>query len=75
MASQRNNKATSDVVKRLTLIRALTLAVNSDPDLTVQESSQEYFAAVLDILEGKNLKQLELKLIKKTRVEKYLSGD
>jgi hypothetical protein len=73
--NQRVNKAQADVIKRLSLIRALTLAVNNDPDLSVLDTAEEYFAAMLDILEGKTLKQLDLNLIKKDRVERYLIGD
>jgi hypothetical protein len=66
--SQRNLKVTADVVRRLKNIRDLWLAVHNDPNYTVQESAHEFFWLVGDILEGKQLEQLEYRYVSKKRV-------
>lgn len=74
--SQRTLKATTDVVKRLAQIRAITLAINNDPDTEdVSTCALEFFYAVLDTLEGKPIEQLSLKHIDPDRVTKYLKSD
>lgn len=70
--SQRTAKATTDVVRRLTQIRAITLAVNNDPDLTADECGAEFFYAILDSLEGKSVAQLNLRKINPDKVLLYI---
>jgi hypothetical protein len=68
MTSQRNLKVTTDVVRRLQNIRDLWLAVHNDPDHTVQQTALEFFWLVRDILEGKQLEQLEYQAVSRKRV-------
>lgn len=62
----------SDVVRKLTCVRALWLAVHNDPDRSVQDLSVEFFFAVGRLLEGESLEKLELRLISLKRAYPYL---
>ena len=68
MSSQRNLKVTTDVVRRLKNIRDLWLAVHNDPDHTVQQTAHEFFWLVGDLLEGRQLEQLDFQTVSRKRV-------
>ena len=61
-------KVTADVIPRLANVRSLWLAVQNDPDLSVQDAAVEFFHQVGELLEGKRLEQLEYRRINKARV-------
>lgn len=70
--SNRVNKVLNDVVKIHTQVRALALAVQTDPDLDPAMLGNEFYYAVLESLEGKTLDNLTLRLIDRERVRRYL---
>lgn len=61
-------KVTGDIVRRLSGIRALWLAIQNDPELSVQDGAVEFFYTVGALLEGKALSQIELRKLDRTRV-------
>jgi hypothetical protein len=63
-----NIKVAGDIVRRFANIRALWLAIQNDPDHTVQDVAVEFFYAIGDLLEGKGLEQLDFQVIDRKRV-------
>jgi len=61
-------KVTGDIVHRLSNVRALWLAVQNDPDLSVQDAAVEFYYTIGQLLEGCTLEQIELRKINRTRV-------
>lgn len=61
-------KVTGDIVRRLSAVRALWLAVHNDPDSSVQDLAGEFYFAVGQLLEGRALEQIEFQKINRTRV-------
>ncbi len=64
-------KVTGDIVSRLSGIRALWLAIQNDPDLSVQDAAVEFFYAVGALLEGRALSQIELRKLNRGRVSQH----
>ncbi len=61
-------KITSDIVGRFSAVRAVWLAVQNDPDLTVQAAALEFYYAVGALLEGGTLEQIDFRKIDRRRV-------
>lgn len=61
-------KVTGEIIQRHANVRALWLAVQNDPVLSVQDAAVEFFHLVGDLFEGKRLDQLEYRRINKARV-------
>jgi hypothetical protein len=61
-------KVTGDIVHRLSNVRALWLAVQNDPDLSVQDAAVEFYYTIGQLLEGNTLEQIELRKINRARV-------
>ena len=64
-------KVTGDIVRRLSSIRALWLAVHNDPDSSVRDLADEFYFAVGQLLEGRVLEQIEFQKIDKSRVQAH----
>jgi len=65
-------KANEDVVRRLKNIRDIWLAINNDPNQTVESCATEFFYTVGDLLEGKYVEQLYFHKINKDRVMRQI---
>ena len=66
------SKVTGDVIRRHGAIRALWLAVQNDPERTVQDAAAEFYYAVGELLEGKPLDKIELRKIDRRRVVQHI---
>ncbi len=61
------DKVVGDVIRRHSSIRALWLAIQNDPELTVADAAVEFYYAVGELLEGKGLAQIEYRKIDRKR--------
>lgn len=57
-----------DMAARLSRVRALWFAVQNDPRQSVEDAAPEFYFAVGELLEGRPLKQLTLRVIDRARV-------
>ena len=64
-----SGRVAGDIVGRLRDIRALWAAVQNDPKLAVADAAAEFYYAIGAILEGRNLRSLDLRKIDRVRVE------
>ena len=62
-----------DIANRWRELRALWRAVNDDPSFTHEMVSTEFFDAIGDLLEGKTIAQLRLRLINRDKIYAILS--
>lgn len=67
-----STKVTGDVIKRHGGVRALWLAVQNDPEHSVQDTAVEFYYAVGELLEGKSLNEIELRKIDRRRVMQHI---
>jgi hypothetical protein len=65
-------KVTGDVIRRHGGVRALWLAVQNDPELSVHDAAVEFYYAVGELLEGKTLEEIELRKIDRRRVVQHI---
>jgi hypothetical protein len=65
-------KVTGDVIKRHGGVRALWLAIQNDPEHSVQDTAVEFYYAVGELLEGKSLNEIELRKIDRRRVMQHI---
>lgn len=66
-----NARVTADVAGRLRDIRALWCTVNNDPAGTVADLAPEFFFAVGEILEGRDLKTVTLRKLDRARALRH----
>lgn len=62
----------NEAVRKLATVRALWLAVQNEPGMSVKDLSAEFYYAVGRVLEGKSLHELELHHIDPKRVAPFL---
>lgn len=67
-----STKVTGDVIRRHAGVRALWLAVQNDPELSVQDAAVEFYYTVGELLEGKSLNDIELRKIDRRRVMQHI---
>jgi len=65
-------KVTGDIIRRLSCVRALWLAVYNDPDSSVQDLAVEFYHAIGQLLEGRSLEQMEFQKINKEHVLEHV---
>jgi len=65
-------KITGDVIRRHGGVRALWLAIQNDPELSVQDVAVEFYFAIGELLEGKPLNEIELRKIDRRRVLQHI---
>lgn len=61
-------RVSHDMAARLGRVRALWFAVQNDPKRSVEDAAPEFYFAVGELLEGRSLKQLTLRVIDRERV-------
>lgn len=61
-------RVAGDLVRRYHAVRALWLAVQNDPELSVQDAAVEFYYAVGELLEGKSVEQIEFRKLDRARV-------
>jgi hypothetical protein len=67
-----STQVTNDIVRRYRVVRALWLAVQNQPDVSIQDVASEFYCAIGDLLEGKSLRQIELRRIDLKRVLQHV---
>lgn len=65
-------KVTGDVIRRHAGVRALWLAVQNEPEISVQDVAVEFYFAVGELLEGKPLDEVVLRKIDRRRVMQHI---
>jgi hypothetical protein len=63
-----SNRVANDIAGRLRDIRAVYFAAQNDPNKTVADIAAEFYYVVGEILEGRTIHALSLRLIDRTRV-------
>jgi hypothetical protein len=66
-----SNRVVGDVAIRLRDIRALWCAVHNDPNHSVTDLSAEFYYAVGEVLEGRDVSSLSLRKIDRDRVAQH----
>ena len=61
-------KISNDIARKMASVRALWLAVQNEPDRSVQDMAAEFYFAVGKLLEGMQLEEIELHTIDPKRV-------
>ena len=62
----------NDLVRKVASVRALWLAVQNEPDKSVKDMSVEFYYAVGELLEGRQLSEIELHTIDPKRVSPHV---
>ena len=62
----------NDLARKVASVRALWLAVQNEPDKSVKDMSVEFYYAVGELLEGRQLSEIELHTIDPKRVSPHV---
>jgi hypothetical protein len=66
-----SSRVAQDAAGRLARVRALWFAVQNDPKATVENVSAEFYFAVGELLEGKSIEAITLRMIDRERVRTH----